>query len=164
MKLFKLVLIFTLIFAISGIFSGIALAERGYVKMGSEMMWGRPYFYTDSKIAYYIWRTENLIHVRWSSDGDTHLFRGTIISDVPIYNIVGVRAEAEDYIIRVSKREIGFSGTTSVDVDGFSFQVENPTEIRIAMRVDGVLIEPSCIYMGKDNAHPTGNPVIFYKP
>ncbi len=160
----KLSVIFILIVVIALISSTIVMAETGYIKMGSEMMWGKPHFYTDCEIAYYVWRSENAVHIRWTADGDGHLFRGAIHSDVPIYNIVGVRSEIDDYIVRVSQREIAFSATTSCDVDGFSFQVDDASEIRLTLKVDGCLIEPSQIYMGKDEAHPTGNPIVFYRP
>lgn len=167
MKVLKVLFILVFFFTVLAFATQHSYAEEiGYVKMGSEMILGKPVFYPGDKVAFYLWRTPNTntVHIRWTSNGSGKVFSGKVLSDVPIVNAVAVRTESEDYIVRVSQRVITFNTITAGDVDGFSFQVFDPTEVRLTLKVDGCLIEASKIYMGIDAAHPTGNPVVFYKP
>ncbi len=156
----------TIIFILSILFftSFSLLAEEGYIPFGTGIVQGKPTFYRGTTIAYYIWEHKGIVNVRWSSNGSAHIFKGKITADTAFSNVVRVGAEQGDFVIKPVRNEIVFSATTSTLLDGFSFQINKPSTVKVSLFVDGKLIDPSYIYIGKDNANPPGNPVIFYRP
>lgn len=159
MKQISIIVILSVLFFTSV----LLLAEEGYIPFGTGITEGKPKFHRSTAIAYYIWKNGDIVHVRWSSNSSAHLFKGKITADTAFSNVVRVGAEQGDFVIKPVRNEIVFSATTSTLLDGFSFQLNNPSKVRVSLFVDGKQIDPSYIYIGKDNANPPGNPVIFYK-
>lgn len=121
---------------------------------------GRPDLDRGDRLAFYIWRDEDGVHLRTTSLGDVHRFHAILRTDGKFADVQGFRLEDNDDLqVGEEKRRIELNFTTIDGTDGVDLHVdENASRIRFLLEVDGQEAEPSWILIGPNGRHPNEVP------
>jgi hypothetical protein len=114
---------------------------------------------TDSPTGYYIWRSDDTIHVRTHGPGARHDFDAVLTTDGTFENVDPVRLEEHDRVdLRDGGHQLVMRFTTFDATDGVNFNVRDGEHLRFNLKLDDRDIGTDHIFIGANGHHPKSNP------
>ena len=116
---------------------------------------------------YEVWHDQNGWHVRTFTKEYNHHFRGSIVVQGGVLeNVKGFKQEHKGatkdvFVLGPENHQITFDFSTKGSVDGVDFHVKGETAVlkfNLLMGEKEPKFEPAKIFIGKELAHPSGDP------
>ncbi len=102
----------------------------------------------------FVWHDQNGFHLRTTTNGEHHVFSGTVHSNGSFKDINDRFFKDKDYYHFKDRDTIDFQFTTDGRTVGIDFNVADGDYIAFELYMDGNKINPMDIYVGKDGWHP----------
>jgi hypothetical protein len=144
---------------------------------------GRPtMLHPGNAMGYFIWQDGDRWYVESTTNGKVQNFSGVIETNGKFSDIQAVKTKRDDrdgqsfleriadllgrnrdrnndrFTIDSNNKRINFSFKTVDEADGLAFTLREGAFIKFTLDVDGILMDSSRIYLGKQNRNPTDNP------
>jgi hypothetical protein len=123
---------------------------------------GSPDLNHDSPTGYYIWHTDDGFHVRTHGPNARHDFDARLHTDGTFEDVDVVRLESRDGVeVLDGGHQLVIHFNTFDATDGVNFRIDGGERLRLALRLDGHLIDTDRIFLGHSGAHPERNPFVL---
>jgi len=107
---------------------------------------------------YFIWRDQQGVHIRITTSGKLHVFSGMVRTDGEFKDVFGKTDCHDDYFhVEGRQKRIVFRFTSTGDVAGLDFHVQDGKKLSFSLSMDGEEINPNSIYIGAEGWHPESN-------
>jgi hypothetical protein len=120
---------------------------------------GAPSISHDSPTGYYIFKTDDGLHLRTHGPGAEHDFDAVLRTNGTFENVDAIRLEDGDRVdVLDGGHTLAIHFHTFDFTDGVNFKVRGSERVRLALRLDDKLISTDSIFLGADGRHPAHNP------
>jgi hypothetical protein len=105
--------------------------------------------------AYFLWHDADGVHIRAITDGDQHVFNGSIATNGKLENIMTKTAAERDYArLSNSGGRLNFRLTAAANPAGIDLFVVGGSKVKFSLEIDGRKISPSQIFVGAEGWSP----------
>lgn len=119
-------------------------------------------FEAGSTGGYYFWHDDDGLHVRTTDpEGIDSWYAGVVTTDGTFRDLDLVRAEPDDNATLEGPQTLVFGMHTFSGVDGFNFNVDGGTFVRLDLYRDGHQTSPDHIFLGAKSVHPNDDPFVI---
>ncbi len=120
---------------------------------------GAPTIDHDKPMGYYIWHSDDGVHLRTHGPGAEHVFDAVLRTKGTFENVDVVKLEKDDRVDVLDgghKMVIHFH--TFDATDGVNFTIKDGERLRLNLKLDDEHIATSSIFLGAKGVHPKHNP------
>jgi hypothetical protein len=120
---------------------------------------GAPNITANSPTGYYIFKTDDGLHLRTHGPGAEHDFDAVLRTTGTFENVDAIRLEPGDRVdVLDGGHELAIHFHTFDFTDGVNFKVRGSERVRLNLKLDDKLISTDSIFLGADGHHPAHNP------